>query len=144
MTGLVDMTQTAGAAVDVILRDGGTLRLRSPSDADSDAVVGFFDRLSPESLYFRFHGARTVDRRLVEPFLDPDWVEEGVLVGTLGEGADERVVALASFSRLRDPETAEVAFAVADEEQGRGIGTRLLEQLAARAADIGSTPSSPR
>jgi acetyl coenzyme A synthetase (ADP forming)-like protein len=133
----VDTVRPPGDAVDVILRDGGTLRLRSPSEADSDAVVGFFDRLSPESLYFRFHGARTVDRRLAEPFLDPDWVEEGVLVGTLGEGAEERVVALASFSRLRDPETAEVAFAVADEEQGRGIGTRLLEQLAARAGDIG-------
>ena len=31
----------------------------------------------PQSLYLRFHGARTVDRRLVEPFLDPDWVERG-------------------------------------------------------------------
>ena len=133
----VDTIQPAGDAVDVILRDGGTLRLRSPVAVDADAVVEFFDRLSPESLYFRFHGARSVDRRLVEPFLDPDWVEEGVLVGTLGARPDERVVTLASFSRLRDQSTAEVAFAVADEEQGRGIGTRLLEQLATRAADIG-------
>jgi acetyl coenzyme A synthetase (ADP forming)-like protein len=127
----------AAEAVDVILRDGGTLRLRAPAGSDADAVVDFFGRLSPQSLYFRFHGARAVDRRLAEPFLDPDWVEQGVLVGTLGEGAEERIVALASFSRLRDPETAEVAFAVADEQQGRGVGTRLLEQLAARAADIG-------
>ena len=58
-------------------------------------------------------------------------------MGTLGARPEERVVTLASFSRLRDPSTAEVAFAVADEEQGRGIGTRLLEQLATRAADIG-------
>jgi len=133
----VERVQPAGDAVDVILRDGGTLRLRSPVEPDADAVVDFFQRLSQESLYFRFHGARRVDRRLAEPFLDPDWVEEGVLVGTLGQGAEERIVTLASFSRLRDPATAEVAFAVADEEQGRGIGTRLLEQLAARAADIG-------
>jgi acetate---CoA ligase (ADP-forming) len=46
-------------------------------------------------------------------------------------------VALASYARLRDPATAEIAFAVADEEQGRGIGTRLLEQLALRAAEAG-------
>ena len=39
--------------------------------------------------------------------------------------------------RLRDPKIAESAFAVADEFQGRGIGTRLLEQLAARAAEQG-------
>jgi len=129
----VDTVETAAGAVDVILRDGGTLRLRTPAEDDADAVVDFFAGLSEQSLYFRFHGARTVDRRLVAPFLEPDWVEQGVLVGTLGE----RVVALASFSRLRDPGRAEIAFAVADEHQGRGIATRLLEQLAARAADVG-------
>jgi acetyl coenzyme A synthetase (ADP forming)-like protein len=49
----------------------------------------------------------------------------------------ERIVALATWSRLRDPTVAEVAFAVADSMQGRGIGTRLLEQLADLAADTG-------
>ena len=42
-------------------------------------------------------------------------------------------MALASYDRLRDPTAAEVAFAVADELQGLGIATRLLEQLALRA-----------
>ncbi len=46
-------------------------------------------------------------------------------------------MAVANYVRLRDPTTAEAAFAVADEHQRRGIGTRLLEQLAARAADVG-------
>src|SRR4029077_20781834 len=39
--------------------------------------------------------------------------------------------------RLREPTSAEAAFAVADEYQQRGIGTRLVEQLAARAARHG-------
>ena len=85
-------------------------------------------------------------RALVEAFLDPDWAERGALVGTLA-GADgpERIVALASYARLRDPAAAEVAFAVADEQQGRGIGTRLLEQLASRARrGRASRASSPR
>ena len=47
------------------------------------------------------------------------------------------MVAVASYARLRDPSAAEVAFAVADELQGVGVGTRLLEQLAARAAASG-------
>jgi acetate---CoA ligase (ADP-forming) len=127
------MVQTAGEAVDVILRDGGTLRLRPPVAADADALVAFFAGLSERSLYLRFHGALRPSARLVEPFLDPDWIERGSLVGTLGD----RIVALASYARLRDPATAEIAFAVADEEQGRGIGTRLLEQLALRAAEAG-------
>src|SRR5262249_18155129 len=125
-------------AVDVILRDGGTLRLRPPTCGDAEAVTRFFAALSPHSLYLRFHGARHVDPELVRPFLDPDWDVVGSLVGTLAEDAGgERVVALASYARLREPTLAEVAFAVADAEQGRGIGTRLLEQLAARAAAHG-------
>jgi acetyl coenzyme A synthetase (ADP forming)-like protein len=123
----------AAEAVDVILRDGGTLRLRPPAAHDADDLVTFFSHLSERSLYLRFHGARRPDARLVEPFLDPDWIERGALVGTL----EERIVALASYARLRDPAAAEIAFAVADAEQGRGIGTRLLEQLALRAAEVG-------
>ena len=130
-------TNAAAEAVDVILRDGGTLRLRPPSTADSDEVLAFFRGLSDRSLYLRFHGVPRMDARAVEPFVDPDWIERGSLVGTLaGDDQRERIVALASYARLRDPRTAEIAFAVADEEQGRGIGTRLLEQLASRAAEL--------
>ena len=124
-------------AIDVILRDGSTLRLRTPRETDRDALVRFFGELSPRSLYLRFHGHPTVDERLVEPVLDSDWIDRGALMGSVVEAGEERVVALANYVRLRDPLAAEVAFAVADEYQGRGIGTRLLEQLAGRAADRG-------
>jgi acetyl coenzyme A synthetase (ADP forming)-like protein len=123
--------------VDVILRDGGTLRLRPPLAADADSLVEFLSGLSDESLYFRFHGATKPRPALVEPFLDPDWVEKGALVGTLDSDQGETIVALADYARLRDPATAEAAFTVADAHQRRGIGTRLLEQLAARAAEVG-------
>jgi acetyl coenzyme A synthetase (ADP forming)-like protein len=118
---------------DVILRDGTSLRLRPPMAADSAALLGFFEGLSRESLYTRFHGFPEIVARMVEDDLDPDWLEHGTFVGTL----DERIVALASFVRLRDPASAEVAFAVADDMQGKGIATRLLEQLAAAAMAAG-------
>jgi acetyl coenzyme A synthetase (ADP forming)-like protein len=128
---------TPEGTVDVILRDGTTLRLRAPEPADAEALVAFFARLSPDSLYLRFHGARRVDEKLVEAFLDPDWVERGALIGTFATDGAERIVALADYARLRDLATAEAAFVVADELQRRGVGTRLLEQLAARAAAAG-------
>jgi acetyl coenzyme A synthetase (ADP forming)-like protein len=123
--------------VDVILRDGSTLRLRAPTDADREPLVRFFEGLSPRSLYLRFHGTPTVDERLVDPVLDPDWFETGALVGSMTHTGEDRIVALANYVRLRDPLSAEVAFTVADQYQGRGIGTRLLEQLAARAGEQG-------
>ncbi len=122
---------------DVILRDGSTLRLRPPERGDADAVLEFFRSLSEQSLYLRFHGFPRLGPTLVEQVIDPDWTERGALLGSLAEDGSERVVALASYVRLRDPTIAESAFAVADTYQQRGIGTRLVEQLAQRAAGHG-------
>ncbi|MDX6481081.1 MAG: hypothetical protein QOG85_1591 [Gaiellaceae bacterium] len=123
----------ASGATDVILRDGSTLRLRAPAAADGPALLEFFSELSERSRYLRFHGFPALGPHLVEPVLDPDWDERGTLIGSL----DGRLVALANWVRLRDPRVAEVAFTVDDRFQRRGIGTRLLEQLAARAAEAG-------
>jgi acetyl coenzyme A synthetase (ADP forming)-like protein len=127
----------SSAAVDVILRDGETLRLRPPTRDDVDEMLEFFRALSRRSLYLRFHGFPTLGPELVEQLVDPDWFERGALLGTFVDGGRERVVAIASYVRLRDPALAEAAFAVADEYQRRGIGTRLVEQLAERAGGHG-------
>jgi acetate---CoA ligase (ADP-forming) len=121
------------AIADVVLRDGSTMRFRPPAQEDGARLIDFFRSLSDRSLYLRFHGHPSVDEHLVAPVLDPDWVERGALIGT----KDERIVAVANYVRLRDLRTAEVAFAVADDFQGKGIATRLLERLAAVAESIG-------
>jgi acetate---CoA ligase (ADP-forming) len=123
----------AADPTDVILRDGSTLRLRAPLAEDADALLAFFSELSDRSRYLRFHGFPALGSKLVDPVLEPDWDDRGSLIGSL----DGRIAALANWVRLRDPRVAEVAFTVDDRFQRRGIGTRLLEQLAARAADAG-------
>ncbi len=125
-------------AVDVILRDGSTLRLRAPGPDDAGPLIAFFERLSDRSRYQRFHGIRQVDEAFVARFLEPDWTERGALLGAVAaEDGGERIVALAEYARLRDRSAAEIAFTVADELQGRGAATRLLEQLAPLAAEAG-------
>ncbi|HEX5468709.1 MAG TPA: GNAT family N-acetyltransferase [Gaiellaceae bacterium] len=131
------MPPAAAVVRDVILRDGTTLRLRAPVAEDAERVLAFVAGLSQQSRYFRFHGVVPLARRLVEPFVDPDWEERGALVGSLEQDGRETIVALGTWSRLRDRSRAEAAFAVADAYQGRGVGTRLLEQLAALAAEAG-------
>jgi RimJ/RimL family protein N-acetyltransferase len=120
----------AQAVSDVVLRDGSTMRFRPARIEDAPALLEFFRRLSDRSLYLRFHGHPAVDERLVEPLLDPDWIERGALVGIKAD----RIASLANYVRLRDVGIAEVAFAVSDELQGRGIATRMLERLAAIAS----------
>lgn len=124
-------------SVDVILRDGATMRLRPPAEGDIEAIVAFFGALSFQSRVLRFHGYAEAGERFARTLVSPDWAEKGVLVGVVGEGDDERVVGIGNYVRLRDRHTAEAAFAVADDFQRKGIGTRLVEQLALRAAEHG-------
>jgi len=119
---------------DVLLRDGATLRLRAPSPADFDDIKAFFDGLSPDSRFMRFHGYARTDhaaRAAVEA--------RGSDRCSLIARHDGRVVAVAGFDGLREPRAAEVAFAVADDFQRRGAGTRMLEQLAEIASERGIT-----
>ncbi|MGO9495098.1 MAG: GNAT family N-acetyltransferase, partial [Solirubrobacteraceae bacterium] len=99
---------------------------------DYDDVKAFYDRLSPDSRYMRFHGTVGTDipsRYVVEA----SGVERVALICRHGD----RVVAVANYDRLLEPGVAEVAFAVAEDFRRRWAATRLLEQLAAIAAERG-------
>ncbi len=117
---------------DVILRDGSVLRLRAPQPADEPSIKDFFDRLDPESRYLRFHGHARSDR-VAAHYAAADGVNRVALLAHRGG----EIVAVAGYERLRELGAAEVAFAVLASEQGRGLGTRMLEQLAAHAAAHG-------
>ena len=124
----------AGAPLvrDVILRDGTPLRLRMATPEDYDDIKSFYDGLSKDSLYQRFHGfVRTEGPARTDAGADGD--ARLVLIGWRGD----RVVASGSYDRLREPAVAEVAFTVADDLQGRGVAARILEQLAEIGAEHG-------
>ena len=67
------LEQPVAEVVDVVLRDGGTLRLRAPLREDGETLKAFFEGLSDASRYLRFHGFSSIDAVIVEPLLDPDW-----------------------------------------------------------------------
>ncbi len=117
---------------DVLLRDGSTLRLRAATPVDFGDIKAFYGGLSPESRLLRFHGVRRTDT-VARADAEATGADRLALIGR----RDGRVVAVAGYEGLREPGVAEVAFAVADEDQHRGIGMRMLEQLAAIAADRG-------
>jgi len=117
---------------DVLLRDGTTLRLRQATPEDYEEIKLFYDRLSPESRYLRFHGAGRTDAA-ARRHAEADGVDRVSLIARHGG----RVVAVAGYERLREPHAAEVAFAVAEDFRARGTATRMLEQLAQIAAERG-------
>src|SRR5512144_775402 len=117
---------------DVLLRDGRTLRLQTPTPVDYEDIKAFYDGLSPESRYSRFHGFARTDM-VARADARAGGVDRLALIGR----HDGRVVAVAGYEGLREPGVVEVAFAVADDDQRRGIAMRMLEQLAAIAAGRG-------
>jgi acetate---CoA ligase (ADP-forming) len=123
---------TAPLVRDVLLLDGSTLRLRAPAPEDLDEIKVFYDRLSDESRYMRFHGYLRTEVA-ARAYAEANGVDRVALIG----GQGDRIMAAASYDLLREPGVAEVAFAVADEFRDRGTATRMLEQLAAVAAERG-------
>src|SRR5918992_394387 len=115
---------------DVVLADGGTVHVRPIRPDDGDRVRGLHQRLSRESIYFRFFSPRPrLSDREVEHFTHVDYDTRLCLVAVLGGD----LVSMAEYNRWPDRSDAEVAFVVDDRHQGRGITTALLEHLAAAA-----------
>lgn len=123
---------------DVVLADGGTLHLRPIRPGDGERLRALHGRLSERTRYFRFFGPypRIPDADL-ERFTHVDHADRVALVAELGDD----LVAVGRYERIldngADGRSAEVAFLVQDDQQGRGIGSVLLEHLAAAARERG-------
>ena len=112
---------------DVLLADGTVAVIRSLREDDRDAVLGLHESVSVDTLRLRFFSpSREAGRLYVDHLFAPDNTASAALVA-LVRG---RVAGLAT-AELLSPGTAEVAFLVADEDRGRGLGSLLLEHLAA-------------
>jgi acetyl coenzyme A synthetase (ADP forming)-like protein len=119
---------------DVLAADGATVHVRPIRPDDGDRLVEFHGRLSPETVYRRFFGARPrLPAAEVERFTHVDYHDRLALVA---EHADE-LIGVARYDRVPGTGDAEVAFVVSDAHQGRGLGTLLLEHLAAAARNRG-------
>ncbi|UMG91891.1 GNAT family N-acetyltransferase [Nocardioides sp. TF02-7] len=124
-----DVGATSGA--DVLLSDGRIAVVRGLGPEDGEALHDLHDRVSDEALWLRFFSvARAAAHRYVDHVLtSPDTI-------ALVAEVDGRVVALGTAEPV-GPDVCEVAFLVADEMRGQGMGTLLLEHLAAAARDQG-------
>ena len=119
---------------DVLLRDGSTMRIRPIRPSDAQALQDFHVAQSDESTYYRFFAPlrRLSDRDLTR-LVNVDHQDRValVVVGSQGE-----IVAVGRYDRV-EVGRAEVAFNVSDALQGRGLGSVLLEHLAAAARERG-------
>ncbi len=113
-----------------LLNDGTQIIYRPIHPTDEPRMRDLFYQLSEQSKYYRFmnHLAR-VPRSQIEDFVYVDHRNEVCIVSVLPEAAGDTIIAVGNY--FLDPKTnkAEVAFAVSDRWQRKGIGTFMLELL---------------
>jgi GNAT superfamily N-acetyltransferase len=112
------------------------VRVRPMVADDGARLVAFHARLSAESIRNRFFGVHPVlSDAEIEHFTHVDGRDRVAFVAIEGPA----IVGVGRLERLPGTTDAEVAFVVADDHQGRGLGTRLLERLEIAAQPLGVT-----
>jgi RimJ/RimL family protein N-acetyltransferase len=119
------------------LRDGEQILVRPIRPDDREELAAGMRRLSPESRYRRFFTPTSeLSASELSYLTDVDHHDHEALVAL--EPASGHGIGVARFVRSpQDPEVAEVAVAVADSWQNRGVATALLDRLTQRAREEG-------
>jgi GNAT superfamily N-acetyltransferase len=125
--------RSAADAIDAV----SEITIRRVRPDDKERIVRAFRALDRRSVYLRFFSYRKeLSEEELRRVTECDGVSEAMLVATVGSGDEETIVGLGDY--VRSSAAADIAFAVAEDFQGRGTATRLLQQLAhiARANGI--------
>ena len=115
----------------VHLRDGAVVLIRPIVPDDRELLRSGFEELSDRSRYLRFQAPMAqLTAQQLSYLTEVDHHDHEALVAI--DLATSRAVGVARFIRVHDG-VAECAVVVADDWQGRGVGTELLDRLVTRA-----------
>ena len=129
------MATTGFDARTIELRDGTKLQIRPIVPEDEPLLHEAVAAMSERTVYFRFFSPiKRMSDALAHRLAVVDYHDRFAVVATThrprGAGPKERIVGVARYDRARDTDVAEVAVAVIDEFQRRGLGSVLLAELA--------------
>ncbi len=120
---------------DIVMRDGTVAHVRPITPGDGEALRAFHAGQSDESIYLRFFAPlKSLSDKDVHRFTHVDYVDRVALIVLM----QDDIIGVGRYDRI-DTRSAEVAFNISDRHQGKGIGSVLLEHLAAIAREIGIT-----
>ncbi len=112
------------------LKDGSEIKLRPVKISDEPLLKDFFYSLSANSMYRRFLSARLdMPHERLQDFVVVDYTRRMVILAVIEEGRKEKVVGVGEYSINEGSHTAEIAVAVLDAYQNKGIGTELVRYL---------------
>lgn len=126
-----------GADRPVVLRDGSVVLVRPVRSTDALLLADGFARLSDRSRRMRFLGPKeSLSAAELRFYADVDHHDHEALIAL--DPASGRGAGVARYVRdADDRQAAEIALTIADDWQGRGLGTALLARLSDRARQEG-------
>lgn len=120
-----------------VLRDGRSLEIRALRSDDRGELAEAVGHCSAESLRRRFFGVRrSFTEKEISFFVNVDFVNHVALIAVTEEGGRPVIVGGGRYIVV-EPGQAEVAFTVADQYQGQGVGTALMRHVTAIAREAG-------
>lgn len=124
-------------------KTGIKLKLRPVKISDEELLKDFFYSLSDQSLYRRFISTRKdMPHERLQEMVVIDYTKELVILAVIEQNEKEVVVGVGQYGIQEFQHWAEVAFAVRDDYQYKGIGQVLLSyltQIAKRNGLLGFT-----
>ncbi len=120
--------------------DGQFYTIRPVRPEDADRLQDFVRHMSQESRYFRFISALSeLTPRMLVRYTQVDYDRELALVAVAGSGTpqEERIVGVVRYLLNPDGESCEFAVAIADDWQGRGLGSTLMGAIVDAARNKG-------
>ena len=116
----------------VELRDGTKVHVRPIAPEDEPLLHEAVAAMSERTVYFRFFSPiKRMSDAMAHRLAVVDYNDRFAIVATTHRPTGkERIVGVARYDRARGTEVAEVAVAVIDEFQRRGLGSLLLAELA--------------
>jgi RimJ/RimL family protein N-acetyltransferase len=118
--------ETRSPRDEVLLRDGTSLEVRPIRPTDADALVALHARLSADTIYRRYFGARPhLSPADVDRFTRVDGRARFALVAMRGTD----LVAVARYEGRPGERSAELAVVIDDALQHQGVGRLMLERL---------------
>ncbi|MGZ3513720.1 MAG: GNAT family N-acetyltransferase [Thermodesulfobacteriota bacterium] len=123
-------------------KTGFEIFLRPIKINDEPLLKDFFHLFSDDSLYLRFFSHPDLPHEFLQKFVVIDYTKKMAILAVSQEGEKEEIIGIGQYWIQENTHTADIAFAVRDDYQNKGVGTELfsyITYLAKRQGLLGFT-----
>jgi ribosomal protein S18 acetylase RimI-like enzyme len=110
-------------------KTGLEILLRPVKISDEPLLKDFFHRFSDDSLYRRFFSHPDIPHEFLQKFVVIDYRKQMAILAVRQEGEKEEIVGIGQYWIQETAHTADIAFAVRDDYQNKGIGFELFSYI---------------